>query len=43
MLHVASTTGRALAVALLLLAGDFAPALLGPLAGTVADRLDAGG
>ena len=40
MLHVAQTTGQALAVALLLLAGDFAPALLGPLAGTVADRLD---
>ena len=29
MLHVADTTGRALAVAWLLLAGDFAPALLG--------------
>jgi MFS family permease len=40
MLHVAATTGQALAVALLLLAGDFAPALLGPLTGTVADRLD---
>jgi MFS family permease len=40
MLHVAETTGQALAVALLLLAGDFAPALLGPLAGTVADRMD---
>ena len=40
MLHVADTTGQALAVALLLLVGDFAPALLGPLAGTVADRLD---
>jgi MFS family permease len=40
MLHVAQTTGQALAVAALLLAGDFAPALLGPLAGTVADRLD---
>jgi MFS family permease len=40
MLHVADTTGQALAVALLLLAGDFAPALLGPLTGTVADRLD---
>jgi MFS family permease len=40
MLHVAGTTGQALAVAALLLAGDFAPALLGPLAGTVADRLD---
>ena len=40
MLHVAETTGQALAVAVLLLAGDFAPALLGPLTGTVADRLD---
>ena len=40
MLHVAETTGQALAVAWLLLAGDFAPALLGPLTGTVADRLD---
>jgi MFS family permease len=40
MLHVASTTGQALAVALLLLAGDFVPALLGPLTGTVADRLE---
>jgi MFS family permease len=38
MLHVAATTGQALAVALLLLVGDFAPALLGPLAGTVSDR-----
>jgi MFS family permease len=40
MLHVADTTGQAVAVALLLLAGDFFPALLGPLAGTLADRLD---
>jgi MFS family permease len=40
MLHVAGTTGQALAVAALLLAGDFAPALLGPLTGTVADRLE---
>jgi MFS family permease len=40
MLHVAATTGHALAVAWLLLAGDFVPALAGPLAGTVADRLD---
>jgi MFS family permease len=40
LLHVAETTGQALAVAWLLLAGDFAPALLGPLAGTVADRFD---
>lgn len=40
MLHVAETTGRALAVAMLLLAGDFAPALLGPLTGTISDRFD---
>jgi MFS family permease len=40
MLHVAETTGQALAVALLLLAGDFVPALFGPLAGTLADRVD---
>ena len=40
MLHVAETTGEALAVALLLLAGDFVPALFGPLAGTLADRVD---
>src|SRR4029450_9792558 len=40
MLHVAEAAGQALAVALLLLAGDFAPALLGPLAGTVGGRLD---
>jgi len=38
MLHVAQTTGQALAVAALLLVGDFAPALLGPLTGTVGDR-----
>lgn len=38
MLHVAGTTGRGFAVALLLFAGDFAPALLGPLTGTLADR-----
>ncbi|WP_202637885.1 MFS transporter [Bailinhaonella thermotolerans] len=40
MLHVAETTGQALAVALLLLVGDFAPALLGPLAGAVGDRFE---
>jgi MFS family permease len=40
MLHVADTTGQALAVALLLLVGDFAPALLGPLTGAVSDRFD---
>jgi MFS family permease len=40
MLHVADTTGQALAVALLLLVGDFAPALLGPLTGAIGDRFD---
>ena len=40
MLYVAQSTERALAVAVLLLVGDFAPALLGPLAGTVSDRFD---
>ncbi|MGH3921544.1 MAG: MFS transporter, partial [Pseudonocardiaceae bacterium] len=40
MLHVAETTGQALAVATLLLVGDFAPALLGPLTGTISDRFD---
>ncbi|GAA2590743.1 MFS transporter [Actinomadura fulvescens] len=40
MVHVADTTGQALAVALLLLVGDFAPALLGPLTGVVADRFE---
>lgn len=40
MLYVAASTGHALAVALLLLVGDFAPALLGPLTGTISDRFD---
>jgi MFS family permease len=40
MLHVAETTGQAPAVATLLLVGDFAPALLGPLTGTISDRFD---
>ena len=40
MLHVAETTGQALAVAMLLLVGDFAPALPGPLAGTISDRFN---
>lgn len=40
MLHVADTAGQALAVALLLLVGDLAPALFSPLAGAVADRWD---
>lgn len=40
MLHVAATTGQALAVAALLLVGDFGPALLSPLTGAVSDRFD---
>lgn len=40
MLYTAHTAGEALAVALLLLVGDFAPSLLSPLAGAVADRFD---
>ncbi|MET7419362.1 MFS transporter [Dactylosporangium sp. NPDC005555] len=40
MLHVAGTTGQALAVAALLLAGDFVPSLIAPFAGALADRLD---
>ena len=40
MLHVAGSTGQALAVSLLLLVGDFAPALLGPLTGALSDRFD---
>jgi MFS family permease len=40
MLYVADETEQALAVALLLLVGDFAPALLGPLTGAVSDRFD---
>jgi MFS family permease len=40
MVHVADTTGQALAVSVLLLVGDFAPSLFGPLAGALADRFD---
>lgn len=40
LLYVADTTGQALAVALLLLVGDFAPALLGPFTGVLSDRFD---
>lgn len=40
MLHVAQSTGQALAVAALLLAGDFVPSLLSPLTGAVSDRFD---
>src|SRR5215210_2507694 len=38
LLYTANTTGQALAVALLLLVGDFAPALLGPFIGVISDR-----
>src|SRR5271166_3681241 len=40
MLYTAEHFGSGLAVALLLIAGDFVPSLLSPLAGTVSDRLD---
>ncbi|MGD9985814.1 MFS transporter [Pseudonocardia sp.] len=40
ILHVASTTGEALAVTVLLLVGDVAPALAAPVLGAIADRVD---
>ena len=40
MLHVAATSGQALAVAALLLVGDFVPSLFAPLAGAIGDRFD---
>ena len=40
LLYTANTTGRALAVALLLLVGHFAPALLGLFTGLVSDRFN---
>jgi MFS family permease len=40
LLHVATSTGQALAAAALLLVGDFAPALLAPVSGALADRFD---
>lgn len=40
MLYVADSAGQALAVALLLLAGDFTPSLLSPFTGTISDRFD---
>jgi MFS family permease len=40
LLYIADRTGQALAVAALLLVGDVLPALLGPLAGALADRYD---
>ncbi len=38
MLYVADSAGQAIAVSLLLLVGDFAPALFGPLTGAISDR-----
>lgn len=40
MLHVQSMLGKAIAVAALLLVGDFAPSLLSPLTGVISDRFD---
>lgn len=40
MLYVAATSGQALAVAALLLVGDFVPSLLAPLTGAISDRFD---
>lgn len=40
MLHVESVAGKAIAVAALLLVGDFAPSLLSPLTGVISDRFD---
>ena len=40
LLYVQTDTGSAVAVAMLMLVGDFAPQLLSPIAGAIADRLD---
>jgi MFS family permease len=40
LLYVEAATGAALAVALLLLAGDFTPGLFGAVAGAIGDRFD---
>jgi len=40
LLHVADNAGQAFAVAALLLAGDFVPALFAPVAGAISDRFD---
>ncbi|MFD4671452.1 MFS transporter [Lentzea sp. NPDC058450] len=40
MVHVQTVLGKAIAVAALLLVGDFAPALLSPLTGVISDRFD---
>jgi MFS family permease len=40
LLYIAGSTDQAFAVAALLLVGDFAPSLLGPLTGLISDRFD---
>lgn len=40
MIYVADTVGQAIAIAVLLLVGDFAPSLLSPIAGAISDRFD---
>lgn len=40
MLFVADTVGQALAIAVLLLVGDFAPSLVSPISGAISDRFD---
>lgn len=40
MLFVVGTAGQAFAVAALLLVGEFAPSLLGPVSGAISDRFD---
>jgi MFS family permease len=40
LLYTANTTGQAFAVALLLLADDFVPAMMSPLIGVISDRFD---
>ena len=40
LLYTQRSAGTAIAVALLLLAGDFVPGLFGPFTGTVGDRFD---
>ena len=40
LLYIAGTSDQAFAVAALLLVGDFAPSLLGPLTGVISDRFD---
>jgi len=40
MLYVADSVGQALAIALLLLVGDFTPSLVSPITGAITDRFD---